>query len=96
VKNGENITASFTTTATQTGNVGTFTITAAAVFTPTTLAANYTLTTTNATLTVTAVPLRRLRSSSHCSNSSSPQQAKIALLGIPGVKGGASRPSQIC
>lgn len=57
VKNGENITASFTTTATQTSNVGTFTITAAAVFNPTTLAANYQLTTTNGTLTITAVPL---------------------------------------
>jgi uncharacterized repeat protein (TIGR01451 family) len=57
VKNGENITATFTTTATQTSNVGTFTITAAAVFNPTTLAANYTLTTTNGTLTITAVPL---------------------------------------
>ena len=57
VKNGENITASFTTTATQTSNVGTFAITAATVFNPTTLAANYTLTTANGTLTITAVPL---------------------------------------
>jgi hypothetical protein len=56
VKNGENITASFTT-ATQTSNVGTFAITVAVVFNPTTLAANYTLTTTNGTLTITAVPL---------------------------------------
>jgi 6-phosphogluconolactonase (cycloisomerase 2 family) len=57
VKNGENITASFSTTATQTSNVGTFAITAAAVFNPTTLSANYTLTTTNGVLTVTTVPL---------------------------------------
>jgi hypothetical protein len=57
VKNGENITASFTTTATQASNVGTFAITAAAVFSPTTLAANYSLTTTNGVLTITTVPL---------------------------------------
>jgi hypothetical protein len=57
VKNGENITASFTTTATQTSNAGSFPITAAAVFSPTTLAANYTLSTTNGTLTITPVPL---------------------------------------
>jgi uncharacterized repeat protein (TIGR01451 family) len=57
VKNGENITPAFTTTATQTSNAGTFAITAAAIFNPTTLSANYTLTTTNGTLTITAVPL---------------------------------------
>jgi uncharacterized protein DUF11/MBG domain-containing protein len=57
VKNGENITASFSTTATQTSNVGTFAITAAAVFNPTTLAANYSLTTTNGTFTITPAPL---------------------------------------
>ena len=57
VKNGENITASFTTTAPQTSNAGSFPITAAAVFNPTTLAANYTLSTTNGTLTITPVPL---------------------------------------
>lgn len=57
VKNGENITASFTTTATQTSNVGTFTITASAVFNPTTLSTNYTVSATNGTLTITAVPL---------------------------------------
>ncbi len=57
VKNGENIIASFSTTATQTSNVGTFAITAAAVFNPTTLAANYSLTTTNGTFTITPAPL---------------------------------------
>ena len=57
VKNGENITASFTTAATQTSNAGTFAITASAVFSPTSLAGNYTVTATNATLTITQVPL---------------------------------------
>ncbi|MFI5106801.1 MAG: MBG domain-containing protein, partial [Terriglobales bacterium] len=57
VKNGENITASFTTTAVQTSNVGTFAITAAAVFSPAALSANYITTLTNGTLTITAVPL---------------------------------------
>ena len=57
VKNGENITASFTTTATQSSNVGTFTITAAAVFSPTSLSGNYIVTATNAVLTITQVPL---------------------------------------
>ena len=57
VKNGENITAAFATTAVQSSNVGTFAITANAVFSPAALSANYTLTTTNGTLTITSVPL---------------------------------------
>lgn len=57
VKNGENITASFATTATQNSNVGTFAITASVTFSPASLGTNYILSTTNGTLTITAVPL---------------------------------------
>ena len=59
VKNGENITATFTTNPalTATSNVGSYVITAAAVFNPSTLSGNYTLSTTNGTFTITAVPL---------------------------------------
>jgi uncharacterized repeat protein (TIGR01451 family) len=57
VRNGENITATYSTTATQTSNVGTFAITPAVSFSPSSLSGNYTLTTANGTLTITAVPL---------------------------------------
>lgn len=57
VKNGENITATYSTTATQTSNVGTFPITPAVVFSPASLSGNYNLTTAAGTLTITAVPL---------------------------------------
>jgi uncharacterized repeat protein (TIGR01451 family) len=57
IKNGENITATYSTTATQTSNVGTFPITPAVSFSPSALSGNYTLTTAAGTLTVTAVPL---------------------------------------
>jgi uncharacterized repeat protein (TIGR01451 family) len=57
IKNGENITASFATTATQNSGVGTVAITAAVAFSPASLSSNYILNTTNGTLTITAVPL---------------------------------------
>jgi uncharacterized repeat protein (TIGR01451 family) len=57
IKNGENITASFATTATQASNVGTFPITPTAVFGGGSLSTNYTVTATNGTLTITAAPL---------------------------------------
>jgi uncharacterized repeat protein (TIGR01451 family) len=57
IKNGENITATYSTTATQTSNVGTFPITPAVSFSPSSLSGNYTLTTSAGTLTITAVPL---------------------------------------
>jgi hypothetical protein len=57
VKNGENITATFNTTATQNSNVGTFAITPAVSFSPAGLSGNYNLTTAAGTLTITAVPL---------------------------------------
>jgi uncharacterized repeat protein (TIGR01451 family) len=57
IKNGESISGSFATTATQNSNVGTFAITATAVFGGGSLSTNYTVTTTNGALTVTAVPL---------------------------------------
>jgi uncharacterized repeat protein (TIGR01451 family) len=57
IRNGENITATYSTTATQTSNVGTFAITPAVSFSPSGLSGNYTLTTSAGTLTITAVPL---------------------------------------
>ena len=57
IKNGENITATYSNTATQTSNVGTFPITPAVAFSPASLSGNYNLTTAAGTLTVTAVPL---------------------------------------
>jgi len=57
IKNGENITATYSTTATQTSNVGTFAIAPAVSFSPSGLSGNYTLTTAAGTLTITAVPL---------------------------------------
>jgi 6-phosphogluconolactonase (cycloisomerase 2 family) len=57
IKNGENITATYSTTATQTSNVGTFPITPAVSFSPSGLSGNYNLTTAAGTLTITAVPL---------------------------------------
>jgi uncharacterized repeat protein (TIGR01451 family) len=57
IKNGESITATFSTTATQNSNVGTFPITPAVVFSPSSLSGNYSLTSANGTLTITAVPL---------------------------------------
>ncbi|MGB8131953.1 MAG: MBG domain-containing protein [Candidatus Angelobacter sp.] len=57
IKNGENITGTYSTTATQTSNVGTFPITPAVSFSPSGLSANYNLTTAAGTLTITAVPL---------------------------------------
>ena len=57
IKNGENITATYSTTATQTSNVGTFAITPAVSFSPSGLSGNYNLTTSAGTLTITAVPL---------------------------------------
>jgi len=57
IKNGENITATYSTTATQTSNVGTFPITPAVSFSPAGLSGNYNLTTSAGTLTITAVPL---------------------------------------
>ncbi|HEX3587000.1 MAG TPA: MBG domain-containing protein [Candidatus Angelobacter sp.] len=57
IRNGENITASFSTTATQSSNVGTFAITPAIVFSPASLSGNYNLTTAAGTLTITTVPL---------------------------------------
>ncbi|MFL6387046.1 MAG: MBG domain-containing protein [Terriglobales bacterium] len=57
IKNGENITAPYSTTATQTSNVGTFAITPAVSFSPAALSGNYNLTTAAGTLSITAVPL---------------------------------------
>jgi 6-phosphogluconolactonase (cycloisomerase 2 family) len=57
IKNGENITATYSTTATQTSNVGTFAITPTVSFSPSGLSGNYSLTTAAGTLTITAVPL---------------------------------------
>ena len=57
IKNGENITATYSTTATQTSNVGTFAIAPAVSFSPSGLSGNYILTTANGTLSITAVPL---------------------------------------
>jgi 6-phosphogluconolactonase (cycloisomerase 2 family) len=57
IKNGENITATYSTTATQTSNVGTFAITPAVSFSPSGLSGNYSLTTAAGTLTIAAVPL---------------------------------------
>ena len=57
IKNGENITATYSTTATQASNVGTFAITPTVSFSPTALSGNYNLTTAAGTLTITAVPL---------------------------------------
>ena len=57
IKNGENITATYSTTATQTSNVGTFPITPAVSFSPAGLSGNYNLTTAAGTLSITAVPL---------------------------------------
>jgi hypothetical protein len=57
IKNGENITATYNTAATQNSNVGTFAITPAVSFSPAGLSGNYILSTTSGTLTITAVPL---------------------------------------
>jgi hypothetical protein len=57
IKNGDNITATFSTTATATTNAGTVAITVATVFSPASLSGNYTLTTANGVLTITPVPL---------------------------------------
>jgi hypothetical protein len=57
IKNGENITATYSTTATQTSNVGTFAISPTVSFSPSGLSGNYNLTTAAGTLTITAVPL---------------------------------------
>jgi uncharacterized repeat protein (TIGR01451 family) len=57
IKNGENITATYSTTATQTSNVGTFPITPTVSFSPAGLSGNYNLTTAAGTLTISAVPL---------------------------------------
>src|SRR5579871_6053174 len=57
IKNGENIIATYSTTATQTSNVGTFAITPAVSFSPSGLSGNYNLTTAAGTLTISAVPL---------------------------------------
>ncbi len=56
IKNADNITATFTTTAVATSNVGTFTITVTLVD-PTTKLGNYTVTSTNGTLTVSPAAL---------------------------------------
>jgi 6-phosphogluconolactonase (cycloisomerase 2 family) len=57
IKNGENITATYNTTATQNSNVGTFAISPTVSFSPAGLSGNYILSTTSGTLTITAVPL---------------------------------------
>jgi 6-phosphogluconolactonase (cycloisomerase 2 family) len=57
IKNGENITATYSTPATQTSNVGAFSITPTVSFSPSALSANYNLTTAAGTLTITPVPL---------------------------------------
>jgi hypothetical protein len=57
IKNGDNITGVYTTTATSTSPVGTYPITAAASDNGTGKLANYTVTTTNATLTINPAPL---------------------------------------
>jgi uncharacterized repeat protein (TIGR01451 family) len=57
IKNGENITATYSTTATQASNVSTFAITPTVSFSPAGLSGNYNLTTAAGTLTITAVPL---------------------------------------
>src|SRR5882724_984966 len=56
IKNGDNITASYSTTATAASPVGTYPITSALVD-PTGKLGNYTVTSTNGTLTVTPAPL---------------------------------------
>ncbi|HXA83822.1 MAG TPA: MBG domain-containing protein, partial [Candidatus Dormibacteraeota bacterium] len=56
IKNGDNITASYSTTATAASPVGTYPITPALVD-PTGKLGNYTVTSTNGTLTVTPAPL---------------------------------------
>jgi 6-phosphogluconolactonase (cycloisomerase 2 family) len=57
IKNGNNITGVYTTTATSTSPVGTYPITAAASDNGTGALANYTVTLVNATLTITPAPL---------------------------------------
>jgi len=56
IKNGDNITATYSTTATAASPVGTYPITPALVD-PTSKLGNYTVTSTNGTLTVTPAPL---------------------------------------
>jgi hypothetical protein len=56
IKNGDNITATYSTTATQTSPVGTYPITAT-LNDPTAKLGNYSVTTNNGTLTITAAPL---------------------------------------
>jgi 6-phosphogluconolactonase (cycloisomerase 2 family) len=56
IKNGDNITATYSTTATAASPVGTYPITPALVD-PTNKLGNYTITSTNGTLTVTPAPL---------------------------------------
>ncbi|HSM88213.1 MAG TPA: MBG domain-containing protein, partial [Candidatus Limnocylindrales bacterium] len=57
IKNADNITGVYTTTATSTSPVGTYPITAAASDNATGALANYTVTLVNATLTITPAPL---------------------------------------
>ena len=56
IKNGDNITATYSTTATAASPVGTYPITPALVD-PTGKLGNYTVTSTNGTLTITPAPL---------------------------------------
>ena len=56
IKNGDNITGSYTTTATATSPIGTYTIVPALVD-PANKLGNYTVTSSNGTLTLTAAPL---------------------------------------
>ena len=57
IKNGENITASYTTTATSASSVGTYPIVPAVSDNGTSVLSNYTITLTNGTLTINPAPL---------------------------------------